>query len=63
MVTRAASTAAKLDPGHRRVGFDTRAAGFSKRTNKVNRIFILIGVVFGVVIGALLVYIFSTIRK
>ena len=53
----------ELDPAHRRVGFDTRAAGFSKRTNKVNRIFILIGVVFGVVIGALLVYIFSTIRK
>ena len=53
----------EFDPAHRRGGFDTKAAGFSKRRNEANRIFILIGVIFGTVIGALFVYIFSTIRK
>jgi hypothetical protein len=53
----------EFDPAHRRAGFDTQAAGFSKRGDKINRVFILIGVILGTVIGALLVYIFSTIRK
>ena len=53
----------ELDQAHRPGGFDTKAAGFSKRSDNINRIFILIGVVLGTVIGALLVYIFSTIRK
>jgi predicted component of type VI protein secretion system len=53
----------ELDSTLRRVGFDTHAAGFSKKGDQVNRLFILIGVVLGLVIGVLLVYIFSTIRK
>jgi hypothetical protein len=52
-----------LDQSHRGGTFDTRAAGFSKRTNKVNQMFIIGGVVFAVIIGVLLLYIFSTIRK
>jgi hypothetical protein len=53
----------ELDPTTRGPGFDTKAAGFSKRTNKVNRAFAIAGVIVGVIIGALLLYIFSTIRK
>jgi hypothetical protein len=53
----------QLDPANRPGGFDTKAAGFSKRSDGINRVFILIGVILGTVIGALLVYIFSTIRK
>ena len=52
-----------LDQAHRGGTFDTKAAGFSKRTNKVNQIFVIAGVIFALVIGILLLYIFSTIRK
>ena len=52
-----------LDQAHRGGTFDTHAAGFSKRTNKVNQMFIIGGVIFAVVIGALLLYIFSRIGK
>lgn len=52
-----------LEQSHHGGGFDTKAAGFSKRTNKVNQIFIVAGVIFALVIGVLLLYIFSTIRK
>jgi predicted component of type VI protein secretion system len=52
-----------LDQTARGPGFDTSAAGFSKRTNKVNRAFAIAGVVIGIIIGVLLLYIFSTIRK
>jgi predicted component of type VI protein secretion system len=53
----------ELDQTARGPGFDTAAAGFSKRTNKVNRIFAIAGVIVGLVIGLLLLYIFSTIHK
>jgi predicted component of type VI protein secretion system len=52
-----------FDQTARGPGFDTKAAGFSKRTNKVNRIFAIVGLIIGLVIGVLLLYIFSTIRK
>jgi hypothetical protein len=52
-----------LDPANRGPGFDTQAAGFSKRTDKVNRIFVVVGVIFGVLIGILLLYVFSTVRR
>jgi len=42
--------------------FDTKGAGFSKKDNRVNQIFIIIGVVLGLVILALLIYIATTIR-
>jgi pSer/pThr/pTyr-binding forkhead associated (FHA) protein len=44
-------------------GFDTKSAGFSKKTNKVNQIFIVIGAVLGLVIVVLLLYIAATIKK
>jgi len=44
-------------------GFDTKSAGFSKKDNRVNQIFIIIGVVLGLVILALLIYIAATITK
>jgi hypothetical protein len=53
----------ELDQTTRGPGFDTRAAGFSKRTNKVNRAFAIAGVIIGIIIGVLLLYIFSTIHK
>jgi FHA domain len=53
----------ELEQTARGPAFDTKAAGFSKRTNKVNRAFAIAGVVIGVIIGVLLLYIFSTIHK
>ncbi len=55
--------ASELDYAHTGPGFDTKSAGFSKKDNKVNQIFILVGVVLGLVILALLIYIASTIGK
>jgi len=52
-----------LETAHPGPGFDTKAAGFSKRTNEVNRIFVIAGVILGIVIGALLLYLFATIRR
>ena len=52
-----------LEQSHLGTAINARAAGFSRRTNKVNRIFLIIGLIFGLVIGALLLYLFSTVRK
>ena len=52
-----------LEQGARGGGFDTKGSGFSRMNNKVNQIFIIIGVVLGLVILGLLIYIASTIRK
>ena len=52
-----------LEQGARSGGFDTKGSGFSKKDNRVNQIFIIIGVVLGLVILALLIYIASTIKK
>jgi predicted component of type VI protein secretion system len=40
-------------------GFDTVGKGFSKKENSVNKIFIILGVVLGVVIAGLLLYVFT----
>ena len=53
----------ELDHTRGTSGFDTRSAGFSKKTNKVNQIFIVIGAVLGLVIVVLLLYIAATIKK
>lgn len=53
----------ELERGARGGGFDTRGSGFSKKDNRVNRIFIAIGIVLGVVIVVLLVYIATTIKQ
>ncbi len=55
--------ASELDYTHLGPGFDTRSVGFSKKDNKVNKIFILVGAVLGLVIIALLIYIAGTINK
>ena len=44
-------------------GFDTKGSGFSKKDNRVNQVFISIGVVLGLVILALLIYVAITIKK
>jgi hypothetical protein len=44
-------------------GFDTKGSGFSRKDNKVNEIFIIIGAVLGLVIIALLIYIAATIKR
>lgn len=53
----------ELERGALGGGFDTKGSGFSKKDNRVNQIFIAIGVVLGLVIAALLIYIASTIKK
>ena len=45
-----------LEQGIRPPGFDTTSRGFSKKDNKVNKIFIILGVILGVVIACLLLY-------
>ena len=53
----------ELEQGTRAGGFDTKGSGFSKKDNKVNEIFIIIGAILGLVILALLIYIAATIKK
>jgi pSer/pThr/pTyr-binding forkhead associated (FHA) protein len=47
--------------GTRPTGFDTNAS-FSKKTNKVNKVFIIVGVVVAVVIIGLLVYALKQVK-
>lgn len=51
----------ELEQGPRAGSFDTASRGFSKKTNKVNRYFIIGGVIVGVVIVVLLVFVFLSI--
>jgi hypothetical protein len=53
----------ELEQSARGAGFDTKRAGFSKKDNRVNEIFIIIGVTLGLVILGLLIYIATTIKK
>jgi hypothetical protein len=56
-------TLTELERGARGGGFETTGSGFSKKDNRVNQIFIVIGVVLGLVIAFLLIYIATTIKK
>jgi hypothetical protein len=56
-------TLTELEQGARGSGFDTKGSGFSKKDNRVNRVFIVIGAVLGLVIVSLLIYIALTIKK
>ena len=56
-------TLTELEQGARGGGFGTRGLGFSKKDNRVNEVFVIIGVVLGLVILALLIYIAATIKK
>ena len=53
----------ELEEGARGRTFDTTGSGFSKKDNRVNLVFIIIGAVLGLVILALLFYVASAIRK
>lgn len=44
-----------------RGGFDTTSKGFSKKENKVNKMFLVVGIVFAVVIVGLLLYIVAVV--
>jgi hypothetical protein len=56
-------TLTELERGARGGGFETTGSGFSKKDNRVNQIFIVIGVVLGLVIAVLLLYIATTIKR
>lgn len=51
----------ELDSATRPAGFDSAGKGFSKKTNKVNRIIVTVGVILGVVILGLLLYAFTRV--
>jgi hypothetical protein len=53
----------ELEQGARGATFETRGSGFSRKDNRVNLIFIIIGVILGAVIFGLLIYVASTIKK
>ena len=46
-----------------RGGFDTTSKGFSKKDNKVNKIFVILGTIFGVIILILLLYVYIIVKK
>src|SRR5262249_55317307 len=46
-----------------RGGFDTTSKGFSKKDNKVNKIFVIAAIVVGVVIVGLLLYVMMAIKR
>ena len=45
-----------------RAGFDTNKA-FAKKENKVNKIFVILGIAFGVIILGLLLYVYMIVKK
>jgi pSer/pThr/pTyr-binding forkhead associated (FHA) protein len=52
-----------LEKGGRAPSFDTAGKGFTKKQNKANRIFLIIGVVMGLIILGLLIFAFSAARQ
>ena len=52
----------ELEQGKRPSGFDTTSKGFSKKDNKVNKIFIAAAILFGLLILGLLFYVFAIIK-
>jgi len=53
----------ELEQGTRTTGFDTAGKGFSKKENKVNKMFLIGGIIVGVVIVLLLIYVFAIAGK
>jgi predicted component of type VI protein secretion system len=53
----------ELEQGPRTTGFDTSSKAFSKKTNKTNRMFLIISIVTFVVIAGVMLYVFSLIRR
>jgi pSer/pThr/pTyr-binding forkhead associated (FHA) protein len=52
----------ELEPGARKTGFDKNNTSFSKKTNKVNKYFIIGGIVVVIVIVALLIFAFGKVN-
>lgn len=52
----------ELAEGSRQTGFDTTSRGFSKKTNKANRIFIVGAIVAFVVIGAVVLFVMYQVK-
>ena len=52
-----------LEQGSRGAGFDTKSAGFSKKTDKGNRIFWIVAAVVGVLILLVLLSVFLSVGK
>ena len=52
----------ELEQGPRTSGLDTASKGFTKKTNKANRWFLIVGIIAFVVIGLVLLYAFSQLR-
>jgi len=52
-----------LEQGARTSGFDTAGKGFAKKTNQVNRWFLIGGIIIGVVIVGVLIYAFVSASK
>lgn len=53
----------ELEQGPRTSGFDTSSKAFSKKTNKTNRWFLIVGIIAFVVIAGVLLYVFSTVNR
>ena len=61
MVMQRGVTLNELEQGPRG-GFDTSKA-FSKKDNKINKIFVILGIAFGVVILGLLLYVYMIVKR
>jgi len=53
----------ELEQGAKPTGFDTTRTGFSKKDNKVNKYFIIGGVLLALVIVVLLILAMTSIRQ
>jgi len=53
----------ELEKGTRTTGFDTKGTGFSKKEDKANKVFLIVGIAIGLVIVGLLVYVFFIAGK
>src|SRR5262252_1588015 len=53
----------ELEQGPRAGGFDATNKGFSKKSDKVNKVFLILGIVFGVIILGLLLYVYMIVKK
>src|SRR4051812_15793997 len=63
MVMQRGVSLTELEQGTRAAGFDTTSKGFSKKGDNVNKIFIIIAIVVGVVIVLLLLYALTQIKR
>jgi predicted component of type VI protein secretion system len=53
----------ELEQGPRAGGFDSTSKGFSKKSDKVNKVFVILGIAFGLIIVCLLLYVYFTVKR